>query len=198
MRKIFILAIMMCVSFPSFNLAAQDQTGISYTDRTLLGADFSLISYRYGYVGSRSIGVPAVSAYLQIGMHENITVGPFVGYARWNYHHTGLTPPLNYYWSFTTGGARGSLHLTSYLNNIFGMDIDDNKLDWNVTALLGLEYRQYSAETANFHDLYSNEVNIIYGLLGGLRYYLGNNMAVSLEVGRGNLGVIMLGISLLI
>jgi hypothetical protein len=196
MKKILILLILASMAGSTFNLAAQRETGISYRTRNLFGAGMTLVSYRYEYAGSRSIGFPPLTAYMEIGMLDNVSAGPFVGYARWNYVNTDLGPTWNYTWSFTNGGVRGSLHLTRFLNNVLNLGINENRTDWYVTLIAGLEYRQYSTTSTEFIDRFDNEFNFLFGPLGGVRYYLGSSLGFYFEAGRGNLGVFTAGLSL--
>jgi hypothetical protein len=196
MRKILIAAIIMVIILPTFNLAAQREAGISYRNRNLIGAGFSLIPYGYEHIGARNIDFPPLSIYLETGLHDNLTAGPFLGYARWDYSYSGFEVPFIYSWSITSAGVRSSLHLTRFLNNIFGLDVNENRTDWYVTLLLGMEYRRFSTDDGAFADHYSNEFNLFFGPMGGVRFYLGNNFAFYLEAGRGNLGIIAAGISL--
>ena len=197
MRKLLLLflTIGMCVS--SFNLAAQygrDSEGIRY--RNLFGAGLSMGYYNYGYKGSRSISFPPVTSYIEFGVHKNITVGPYIGFARWNYRYTGFAQPYNYSWAFTSLGARGSLHLSGFINESFGADIDESRTDFYLTVILGMEYRRYSTETADLDDNYSNSIHLLFGPLAGVRYYFSEYFAVYFEAGRGSLGVLSFGLSL--
>lgn len=183
----------MVIILPTFNLAAQREIGISYRNRNLIGSGITLIPYGYGHIGDRNIDFPPLSIYLETGLHDNITAGPFLGYARYNY--ADFDEPSIYSWSITSAGLRSSLHITRFLNNIFGFDVNENRTDWYVTLLLGMEYRRFSSADGAYADRYSNEFNLLFGPMGGVRYYLGNNFAFYLEAGRGNLGIIAAGIS---
>ncbi len=196
MRKIFLLLLIAGMLIPVHELKAQRETGISYRNRNLFGAGIALVSFRHGYSGSRSIGFPPVTAYLEIGLHDQFTAGPFAGYARHDYFYDGFAQPWDYSWSFSNAGVRGSLHLTRFLNNTLGLDINENRTDWYVTFILGMEYRQYSTRTAAFEDQYSNEFHLLWGPMGGVRYFLGNHVAFYFEAGRGNLGIFTAGLSL--
>ena len=196
MKKFILLLLIAGMSGSFFNLAAQRVTGISYRNRNLFGAGMTLISYRYEYAGSRSIGFPATTAYMEMGLMDNITAGPYVGYARWNYDTELDNQTWNYTWSFTNAGVRGSLHLTRVLNNVLNMDINENRTDWYVTLIAGLEYRQYTSTSTEFIDRFDNEYNFLIGPLVGVRYYLGSSLGFYFEAGRGNLGLFTAGISL--
>jgi hypothetical protein len=60
MRKILMAGLIMVITLPAFNLAAQRETGISYRNRNLIGVGFTLIPYGYGHIGARNLGFPAI------------------------------------------------------------------------------------------------------------------------------------------
>ncbi len=180
----------------SINALSQDRTGISYRGRNLYGAGITVVNYSYDYIGSRSMRLPPSSAYLEIGVSNNITAGPFAGYAKWDYEFTGFETPFNYSWSFINTGVRASFHITGLLSDLFNANINENRVDWYVTGYLGMEYRQYATQTPGFEDFHSNKFSLIYGPLAGVRYYFGNNLAFYTEAGLGTLGIFTFGLSL--
>jgi len=195
MKKIFTL-IVVCIF--AFNLSA-NETGlfhkkadepVGYTGVSLLGGGFFIGYYGYGFFGTRSLSIPPFNAYYEFGVHEYVTLGPFAGMARWDYRWSNS----DYTWTFYHLGARGSFHLTNIINEVLGGDIDEDKIDWYVSVLSGLEIRNFDSQT--FPDLYENRVRIFLGPITGVRYYLGNNFAIYAEGGRGALGVLSFGVSL--
>ncbi len=191
--KTFVLAIIAIFFSFSFAPAMAEETSesIDYNGVSLLGAGFSLGYYSYGYLGSRSMSVPPLTASYELGLHEYITAGPFLGYARWNYSYSNF----NYHWSFIHAGGRASFHLSSILNEIFDNSIDESRVDWYLTLLAGMEMRRYSTSGSNFPEDYSNDYRIFIGPIGGVRYYIGNNFALYFEGGRGALGALSFGIT---
>ncbi len=157
---------------------------------SLLGGGLYLGYYSYNFFGTRSLSIPPIKAYYEYGIHEYVTIGPFVGMARWSYRYINS----DYSWTFYQVGARGSLHLVSLINNVLDANIDESKVDWYITVLSGLEIRNYSSQT--FPDLYDNRVRVILGPITGVRYYIGDNFALFAEGGRGALGYLSLGVSL--
>ncbi len=164
-------------------------TTFDYSGTSLVGGGLSLGYYNYGFSGSRSVSVPPLNAYYEFGFHEFITGGPFAGYGRWDYGYQ----TSNYTWSFTHLGARGSFHVTRFLNEVFDNDIDEEKIDWYITIMSGIEVRSYNSTV--YPDLYDNRMRIFFGPIAGIRYYLGNNFAIYFEGGRGALGALSFGIS---
>jgi hypothetical protein len=200
MRKLFLLLIS-CGIISLSDLVAQpvdytNDNNITYRNSNIFGGGLSLGYYNYGYIGSRSIGFPPLYAYVETGLHDKITGGPFIAFGKWNYRYTGFAQPYNYTWSFTDVGARGSLHLSGFINDTFGADINENKTDWYVTLLLGLEYRRYTTETIVLDDNYSNSIHLLFGPLAGVRLYFTDYFAVFFEAGRGSLGILSVGLSL--
>jgi hypothetical protein len=170
-------------------------SGLDYKGTSLLGAGFYLGYYGYGYLGSRSLSLPPINAYYELGVHEFITVGPFFGFARWSYKYNIFTTPYEYSWTFMHLGARGSFHLVSLFNEAFGDSFDEEKIDIYVTVMSGLEFRNYSSNFDNTNTNYDNSVRIFFGPVLGFRYYLGSNLALFVEGGRGALGVANFGLS---
>jgi hypothetical protein len=149
--------------------------------------------YSYGILGSRSISIPPLSAYYELGVHNRITAGPFVGFARWSYRSPDFfKSSYQYSWTYLQAGVRASYHFTGLINELLDMEIDENKLDIYLTLLGGLEYRAYSS---SFDNGVSNKIGIILGPVGGFRYYLTDNLAVFAEGGRGSFGALYLGVS---
>ncbi len=191
MKNLLLILLLIGISVPSANLAAQDIQ--SYRDQNLLGGGLSLGYYSYGYMGSRTMGMPPLSAYFETGVHDHITAGPFLGFARWSYRYASLN--YNYSWTFINAGVRGSFHLTGFMNEIFGTEIDEEKIDWYFTLLAGLEFRQYS-DSGNTTLDYGNSTNFFLGPSAGVRYYITPPIAVFFEGGRGALGALTFGVSL--
>lgn len=192
MRKIALL-IGMGLFLVFQNPAAGQSAGgtVDYSNVKIFGAGISVGSYGYGWAGTRSISIPPVSAYVEIGLHEYITAGPFVGFNRWNYRYTNWS----YAWTFIHAGLRGSFHYTGILNELIDGDIDETKLDLYVTLMGGLQLRNYSSTSAGFTDHYSNQVRVFLGPVAGARYYFADNIAVFLEGGYGSLGALTGGLS---
>jgi hypothetical protein len=181
----------------SLNSSAQSETESSAQDfkgTSLLGVGISLGYYGYGYLGNRTLSLPPLNVYYELGVHEYITVGPFLGFARWSYRYN-IATPYEYSWTFMQLGARGSFHLVGLFNEAFGESFDEDKFDIYVTVMSGLEIRNYSSNFDSSPYGYENSVRIFFGPVLGFRYYLGNNLALFLEGGRGSLGVATFGLS---
>jgi len=195
MKKIFTLVVVCALTF---HLSASEtglfernnQKSQGFEGVSLLGGGLYLGYYGYGFFGTRSLSIPPFIAYYEYGVHEYVTVGPFVGMARWSYRYINS----DYSWTFYQVGARGSFHLVPLINEVLGSNIDEDKVDLYVSVLSGLEIRNYSSQT--FPDLYNNRVRVVLGPITGFRYYLGKNFALYGEGGRGSFGYINFGVSL--
>lgn len=156
-------------------------------------AGISFGSYGYGYLGGRNVGVPPISAALELGIHENFSVGPYVGYASWNYGYTGF----DYSYNFLAVGARGSFHYVPLLNEALDLSLDEEKLDFYVTLLVGLEFRTYSGD--NFGGAlggYGNDTQFRIGPALGFKYKFNDKFGVFFEGGRGAFGYGTIGVAI--
>ena len=118
MKKLFILSFLACGL--TFGAQAQNTVrvgesggGLAYNkgDKIFMaGISFGTTATAIG--SGRTLGVPPLTAALEFGVHENFSVGPYVGYASWNYNSFGL----DYGWNFLAVGARGSFHYVPVLN----------------------------------------------------------------------------------
>jgi hypothetical protein len=192
MKKVALLIVLGFTLMFHQPAAGQSAGGsVDYSNVKLFGAGISLGYYGYGWAGSRSIGFPPLSAHFELGVHEYITVGPFVGFNRWNYRH----PSWNYSWTFIHAGLRGSFHFTGILNELLDGDIDESKLDLYVTLMSGLQLRNYSSTSEGFTGYYSNQIRFFLGPVAGMRYYFTDNLALFVEGGYGSLGALSIGVS---
>lgn len=170
----------------SLSLNAQD---LSYKKGdNLVNAGFGLGYYGYGIGIGRSSSIPALTANLELGIHEYFGVGPHVGLVSWNYNSTGFDGGF----SILTVGGRGSFHYTELLNELLDGDMNVEKLDLYVTLIIGLEFERYSGD---LRTAYGNGINVFFGPVLGARYYFGKSFGVYVEGGRGSLSILNLGIT---
>ncbi len=188
MKKIVLLtAAVLCVAFSA---QAQESSGLSYEKGdNLFNAGFGLGYYNYGLGSGRTSSIPALEANLELGIHEYFGVGPYAGFASWNYNQ-GVSDRG---YSILTVGGRGSFHYSKLLEELLDSDMNVEKLDLYVTLILGLEFRNYSGD---WNDSRNNSVGVFIGPILGARYYFSNNFGVYAEGGRGSLGFLKLGITL--
>lgn len=156
----------------------------------LVNAGLSLGYYGYGFAGSRSGFTVPVTISAEYGITEDISVGPYVGFARWRYDFLDD----NYSWRFLTIGGRGTYHLTSLLNEITDGDLDQAKLDLYGSLLLGAEIRSYNGPDL-FPDEDDTDVVIRLGPVLGVRYYVNPRVGLYFEGGRGTFGYLNFGVT---
>ena len=183
MIKTLLIIVIMCIYAQASPLLAR---GSDFSDAKILGAGFS-ISYAYDYPFSRSLSIPPMTAYLELGIHEYVTVGPFVAISRWEY--------TNRMRSFLTIGGRGSFHLTPFINDWFDAEIDEREWDIYGAAATGLGFRSYGADEHHEESGFGSNVRFYIGPFAGVRYYLSEQTAVYTELGYGPLGALSFGVS---
>ena len=148
---------------------AQDEKG----DK-LLNVGIGLNSYYFG-------GIP-LAASLEIGITDDISVGPAIGYQSKNYG----SGSYNSKWTSIYIGGRGSYHLNKVI------DLNNEKVDLYAGAQLGYQSFKWKDDYVGVSPY--NNGNLRFGLYGGGRYYFQNNIAVVGEFGFGgysnaNIGV---------
>lgn len=153
-------------------------------------AGISFGYYGYGYLGTRTVSLPPLTAALEFGIHENFSVGPYVGYASWKYKNSGF----NYGWDFFAVGARGSFHYVPLINDALDLDLDEEKLDFYVSLLLGLELQSYSGDNNNFYN-YNNNTQFRLNPVLGFKYKFNDKFGVYFEGGRGAFGYGTVGVA---
>lgn len=155
----------------------------------LFNAGFGLGYYGYGYAfGSRSTSFPALTVNYEHGIHEYFGVGPYAGYASWNYRSFGVEGGS----SIFSVGARGSFHYSSLVNEALDLGINDKKLDLYVTLIIGMTFFN---NTGFLEDNRYNNSKFDFGPVLGARYYFGNKFGVYVEGGRGALSYLTLGVT---
>lgn len=154
----------------------------------------SLGYFGYGYFGDRTGFSIPINASLEYGITEEISVGPYIGYARWNYEYFNGLNDTEYSWTFVSAGARGSFHLTPLINEWGDGDIDEEKFDLYVSAILGLEFRSYKDDFGG-NDYYNNETVLRFGPNLGMRYLFTENFGFYVEGGRGTFGWLNFGVT---
>ncbi len=157
-------------------------------------AGISFGGYSYGYLGGRSVSIPPLTAALEFGVHENFSVGPYVGYASWNYDYTSF----NYSWNFLAVGVRGSFHYVPVLNEALDLSLDEEKFDFYVSLLVGMEFQTFSGDEFGglFGDAYGNNSRFRLGPVLGFKYKFNDKFGVYFEGGRGAFGYGTIGLAI--
>ena len=151
----------------------------------LLNAGFSFGYYGYGFTGTRSLGIIPLTANLEYGFHEHISVGPYLGYASWDYDDFGS----DFNWNILSIGARGSFHYLPLLDELLETDLDLEHLDFYATLIVGVEIQSSNS------DVIQNETDLVLGPVLGFKYLFNDNVGVYFEGGRGTFGYGTLGVS---
>ena len=140
-----------------------------------------------GFYGGGT-GLPlAVSG--EYGITEYIGVGPFLGYAGYNYN----SGSFKYKWTFFTFGARGDFHFWSLLEDATESDLGADKIDVYAGALLGFRTASYSSNDGVTVGGTSFGSGGTFGLAIGGRYYVSDKVAVFAEAGRILFGSLNIG-----
>jgi hypothetical protein len=192
MNKIKILFLSAFLFFTSSSFYAQDDDGPSLTlDKTnIFQAGISFGHFGYGYLGSRSFTIPLSVSYEKYFV-DYISVGGFMGFARYSYDYGGG----NYAWTYFNIGPRGSYHYLEHLNEALDTDIDTEMFDFYVSLMFILEFGRYSSDYEDYTFGYDNDFGVHIGPVAGFRYKLSDSFALFFEGGRGTFGFGTLGAS---
>jgi hypothetical protein len=122
--------------------------------------------------------IPPISASLEYGIHEHISIGGYLGYHvaehKWNHRNRDW----RWRYSYTIVGARGSFHLA-------------NLLGWQQTDIYGGILAGYNIvsvrEPAGWDNSYYNRQSsaLLWGLHAGFKYMFKDNIGIFVEGGYG-------------
>lgn len=155
------------------------------------GLSLGVIGYGFGYYGSSGFPIP-LTVNVDYGVHEMISVGPYLGYLRRSYGLAGDR------YSFTSlaFGVQGVFHATPFLNETIGMDIDEEKVDFYGKVILGYETYNWRYNGESYNSWYYNDSGrTVFGPVLGVRYMFNPNFGGYAEGGRGTFGWLTLGLS---
>lgn len=191
MKNIFYLLLLglLVFSSPAFSQRAAYNEG----DITVnAGLSLGVIGYGFGYYGAGGFPVP-LTVNVDYGLTDLISVGPYLGYLRRSYGHSGDRYSFN---SIAFGG-HAMLHASPLLNEHLDMSIDENKVDVYGKLILGYETYswRYNGESMN-NWYYRNSGRVVFGPVLGARYMFTPNLGGYAEGGRGAFGWLTLGVSL--
>lgn len=192
MKKIVLSLMLLGMLLMTKKSYAQESTYQKGDKLLYAGVSFGLYNYGYGW-GARSGGLIPVNAALEFGVHDKISVGPYLGYASFKYDYGG---GYRHGWNFYSFGARGSFHYLSYLNEFLDLNIDESKFDFYATLLAGLEVQRYVAPNYNGSEsIYANNTYVRFGPFLGFKYMFNDKIGAYLEGGRGALGYGTIGLA---
>ena len=174
---------------------AEEETSAPEWNRNyenILQGGLSFGYYGYSYVGDRvGVNIPISVGYEKY-LNEFFSLGGFLGYASYRYEDVN---DRKYGWTFIDFGPRASFHYLPFLNEVFDQDLDLDKFDFYLTAMIIFESRNFSSDNAFYDGYYDNELNISLGTIAGFRYTFTNNLSIYFEGGRGTFGYGTLGVS---
>lgn len=191
--KLIIKTVIILLIVKGLSMSANAQTSAYEKGEKVLNIGMSLGYYGYGYFGNRTGFTLPLNASLEYGITEEISAGPYIGYARWSYKYNNGFGDTKYSWTFMTVGARGSFHYTKILNELTDGDINEEKVDLYISLLLGAEVRTYKDDGG--FNYYDNDTVIRLGPNLGVRYLVSKNFGVYLEGGRGTFGWLNFGLA---
>ncbi len=169
------------------------------------GIDFLVFPYSFGYFSTlsgvnTSPSIP-VSANVEYGFHEYVSLGVYAGYygKSWRYTYTPDNTEVESSLSVISYGARGTLHGTPLINEVVpNSSIDEKTWDLYFSIILGLEttsWRHPTIDNTFFGSRPSSTTQSVLGSIVGARYMVNENFGAFMEVGRGTFGLFRLGLS---
>lgn len=91
-------------------------------------------------------------------------------------------------------GGRFSFHYAELMNDLLGVGIPTEKVDFYVTGILGINVHKHSRTEPSFRKT-TRDYGFFIGPILGARYMFANNFGVYIEGGRGSLGSANVGIT---
>lgn len=184
--------ILLLIVFTAFTIKAQEKQMDAQNSGSLLQAGISFGYYGYGYAGTRSgFSIPLSVSYEKY-FSDYVSGGVFAGYAHYGYEGYNN---YEYDWTFIDFGARASYHYIHFLNDALDMNIDTDKYDFYLAAMLIFESRSFNSTSDYYNDFYEDDFNVSLGTVAGFRYHLGDKFSLFFEAGRGTFGYGTFGVT---
>lgn len=195
MKKLLVIVFAVLIFAPS-QTKAQEAGNLAYEINDLYAhAGISFGYFGYGWVGSRyGFSIP-LTASVEYGFHEYLSVGGFLGFANWRYEYNYLTYSSKYRWTYVSFGGRGTFHFAGLMNDNLDTNIDLTKFDLYASVIAGLEVRSFSADDSYYDYGYSNTVHPVFGPFLGAKYMFNDKIGIYLEGGRTTYGWGTIGVS---
>ncbi len=185
MRYIFSAFALFMILWVSSPDPVQGQS--NFRNTSIINAGASL-NYSYSYLGSRSVRIPPAVVFFEMGVHDYVTIGPYAAFSRWSYPDRVR--------SFMNLGMRGSFHFSPYLNDLLDGTLNEDQIDFYVSMISGLEFRNYGASNTEGVSGFTDNIRFFVGPVAGVRFYFTDELAVFSEVGRGALGAVTVGLAM--
>lgn len=157
-------------------------------------AGVSLLNFKWGWAGTRSTSIPPLTLAYELGIHEYISVGPFVSFGRWNYSYPSYNSDYSY--TYYSMGAKASFHFLTLLSEELDASMDDSDLDMYITLHVGPQFgvSSWKNERQANTEL-DNDFNFLFNPVLGIRYELNESIGIYFEAGRGSFGWGTIGIA---
>ncbi len=194
MKKLIVIPFLVLFSYlaeaQTLNVETGDNAYAQGDKIAQLGVSLGAYGYGGGFFGSRSFALP-VNASLEFGFHEFLSAGPYVAFSRWGYK----APTYNYHFSVFAAGARGSFHYLPLINDGLDLGLDESKLDFYITVMLGIEARNWNYGDNFSGTVQSNDARFAFNGVLGFKYKFNQNWGAYFEGGRGAIGYATFGAS---
>ncbi len=195
MKKLFVSAVL-CIAFSSA-VFAQNTVRVETSDFTYnkgdkiaqIGIGVGASSGSWGY-GSLGFGVSVLGS-LEFGIHDFISIGPYLGFAGYDYDYSIYSNSSLTYLAF---GAKSSLHIIPFITEVFDANWTPDKLDLYVALYTGLQIRNdhYDFGGTNYNN---SDLGFNFGFVPGIRYMPSPKIGFFGELGYGPLSFFTAGVA---
>lgn len=180
-----LLISILLLSIVNFTSVAQDAFS---DDEVSIDLGLNLLQHEYEYGELSGLNFP-VNVRLNYGKTDWLSIGPYAGFVQNNYD--GFYG--QFVWRIYTLGGQAKMHFVPILDDLFDIDIDDDKWDIFFLAGAGAEYWTFSSE--EYRSLDGNFVDFNYTITLGLKYMFAEKWGLFAEGGRSAFGTFNIGIS---
>lgn len=149
-----------------------------------LGISFGTYSYGFGDIEDRGFTLPLTASF-ELGLHEYISAGAYMGYANWNYS------TLDNRFNVFVAGVKGSFHYLPLVNEALDLGLDESDWDFYLTLMLGTQSYSWKNDFVYAGDLH--DTKLVYSAVAGFRYLFNQNWGIYFEGGRGAMGYLTVG-----
>ncbi len=193
MKQVLIFFITICI----FHIASaqSDQTveveygGLAYNQGDMivqLGLSFGTYGYGFDAIGNRGFALPTTASF-ELGLHEYVSAGAYLGYANWNYN------PIDNRFRVFVAGVKGSFHYLPLINEALDFGLEESNWDFYLTLMFGLQSYSWKNDFVYAGDL--SATGLTFGGVLGFHYLFNQNWGIYFEGGRGALGYLTAGAS---
>ena len=149
-----------------------------------LGISFGTYGYGFDTIGNRGFALPTTASF-ELGLHEYVSAGAYLGYANWNYN------TLDNRFSAFVAGVKGSFHYLPLINEALNFGLEESDWDFYLTLMFGLQSYSWKNDFVYAGDL--NDTEFAFSGVLGFKYLFNQNWGIYFEGGRGALGYLTVG-----